>query len=213
VQQLEKDIVKEREEIAKNIAEGQKAKPPDQKELANLALRDAILSRRLDEVRGIFIPPQRDAAMEKLIAQQDAQQLFLVKANCIKCHGPNGLGDGGQLDFDSWNKLKDDQRKAGFTPDQLAERFNLPLQRSQPRNLRLGIYRGGRRPVDVYRRIALGINGTPMPAHAAKDASDTKNLQPHEIWALVDYVLDLPYQEDGERRHREETEGPHKETY
>src|SRR5207248_2464538 len=34
-----------------------------------------------------------------------------------------------------------------------------------PRNLRLGVYRGGRRPLDLYYRIHDGINGTPMPAH------------------------------------------------
>ena len=38
----------------------------------------------------------------------------------------------------------------------------LPPQQLQPRNLRLGIYRFGRRPVDMYRRIFAGINGTPM---------------------------------------------------
>src|SRR5262249_6863144 len=70
-----------------------------------------------------FTPPPRDAAMEKLVAQQNAQQLFLVKANCIKCHGPSALGDGGQLDYDSWNKPKADQLKANpnLTPGQLAE--------------------------------------------------------------------------------------------
>ena len=27
-----------------------------------------------------------------------------TKANCVKCHGPTGLGDGQQDDFDVWSK-------------------------------------------------------------------------------------------------------------
>ena len=41
---------------------------------------------------------------------------------------------------------------------------SLPPRTATPRNLRQGIYRGGRRPVDIYRRIYAGINGMPMPA-------------------------------------------------
>ncbi len=88
----------------------------------------------------------------------------------------------------------------------------------QPRNLRLGIYRGGRRPVDLFRRIAMGIFPSAMPAHAAFTAdgkmgtSDATKLQPHEIWALVDYVLALPYQEGGEL-HRDLAAGPGKERH
>ena len=27
-----------------------------------------------------------------------------TKGNCVKCHGPTGLGDGQQDDFDDWSK-------------------------------------------------------------------------------------------------------------
>jgi mono/diheme cytochrome c family protein len=63
-----------------------------------------------------------------------------------------------------------------------------------PRNLREGVYRGGRRPIDVFWRISAGIAGTPMPASgpAAEGAQGTLTQQ--EIWQIVDYVHSLPYE-------------------
>jgi hypothetical protein len=60
-----------------------------------------------------------------------------------------------------------------------------------PRNLRLGVYRGGRRPLDLYYRIHAGINGAPMPA-----AKGT--VSPEDIWHIVNYIRSLPYEFDGE---------------
>ena len=118
----------------------------------------------------VFVPPPRD---EAAIAQADGAKLFAgapdkegkMRVECMKCHGPTALGDGASAfeSFDEWNKPKWNLRD----PEVIAQRFNLPLQRLQPRNLRLGIYRGGRRPVDLFRRIALGIFPSAMPAHAA----------------------------------------------
>ena len=83
----------------------------------------------------------------------------------------------GQVQLDDWNEKKKDQ----------PELYSLPLQELNPRNLRLGIYRGGRRPVDLYRRIFIGIKGAKMPAVGG-------TLKSEEIWQLVDYVRSLPYQ-------------------
>ena len=44
--------------------------------------------------------------------------------------------------------------------------------------------RGGRRPIDLYRRISSGIAGGPMPAMSG-------NLKGEEIWALVHYTRTL----------------------
>ena len=56
----------------------------------------------------------------------------------------------------------------------------------RPANLNRGMYKGGRRPIDLYWRIAKGINGAKMPAHFP-------TLQPPQIWDLVNFVLALPY--------------------
>ena len=57
----------------------------------------------------------------------------------------------------------------------------------RPANLNRGIYKGGRRPIDLYWRIAKGINGAKMPAHYP-------TIEPERIWDLVNFVLELPYE-------------------
>ena len=58
-------------------------------------------------------------------------------------------------------------------------------------DLTSGMFHGGNRPDDIYRRIYSGINGTPMPAFDAKLAD-----QPELFWHLVHYVQFI----SGERR-------------
>ncbi len=90
-------------------------------------------------------PPESVAAGDKLFHGE--------RAACIKCHGPTGLGDPEDVYYDTWNEKK-------LAGDIF---WLLPKQQIKPRNLRLGIYRGGRRPLDLYRRMYAGIPGTPMP--------------------------------------------------
>jgi len=68
----------------------------------------------------------------------------------------------------------------------------LPVRNLRPRNLREGVYRGGRRPLDIYRRIHAGINGALMPG-GAKTPQKPVGLSSEEIWHLVDYVRMLPF--------------------
>ncbi len=49
------------------------------------------------------------------------------------------------------------------------------------------MYRGGRRPIDLFWRVHQGINGTPMPA-------SNSSLTEEEIWQIVDYIRSLPYE-------------------
>jgi mono/diheme cytochrome c family protein len=57
----------------------------------------------------------------------------------------------------------------------------------RPANLNLGVYKGGRRPIDLYWRIAKGINGAKMPSHASLLPDD-------QIWDVVNFILALPYE-------------------
>lgn len=109
------------------------------------------------------------------------------EAQCIRCHGPDGAGDGEEKQdiFDDWNKPK-----KGVTPEQtrqLASRFTLPIQPLRPRNFKEGVFHGGSRREDLYLRIYVGIKGTPMPA-AGPGPNSSGVLTPDEIWSIVDFV-------------------------
>lgn len=89
--------------------------------------------------------------------RQDPQRgRELYMASCASCHGPTGRGDG----------------------------LNRPLDEKgrviSVRDLTRGRFRGGSSGSAIYRRIACGIPGTPMPA--------ATNLAPDDVWQLVDYV-------------------------
>ena len=138
-------------------------------------------------------PPRPETSTPEELAASIArgQELFKSKnAQCLQCHGPTALGDGKdggpEKDYDNWNKMK--------LPGDM-DRWLLPKQVLRPRNLRMGIYRGGRRPLDIYRRVHSGIAGTPMPAGGE---GATPVLEPADIWHVVDYVLSLPYEEASE---------------
>ena len=86
------------------------------------------------------------------------KELF-VKQSCNSCHGNEGRGDGQQKMVDS----------DGFP--------------TRPRDLTRGIYKGGPDPESFYRRISLGMPGTPMPA--------STNLKPAEIVDLLTFLRSL----------------------
>ena len=68
-----------------------------------------------------------------------------------------------------------------------------------PRNLQYGVYRGGSRPEDLYTRIALGIEGTPMPA-LPMQPENSLGLTAADVWDLVNFLLSLPDQSDGGKK-------------
>jgi len=138
------------------------------------------------------------------------RELFYGKAaNCFSCHGDSAQGDGQASDYNfrfQWRKSLTGLREAEV--DKLVAEYRhdgaLKPRHAIPRNLRQGIFRGGRRPIDIYYRIYSGINGTPMPGlgadpqsgASAADASaegegGVKKVTPEEIWHLVSYVKSL----------------------
>ena len=135
-------------------------------------------------------PPPAATPAQILASVALGHDLYLSKdAQCVRCHGPQGAGDGEEKDlYDDWNKPKQ-----GATPEQareLAGRFTLPIQRLRPRNFRDGVFHGGSSPQELYLRILVGIKGTPMvPTGTAPDS--TAPLTPEQIWHVVDYVRSL----------------------
>ena len=117
-------------------------------------------------------------------------KLYFGAANCVQCHGETGVGDGQTNNFDDWTN--DWLKVEGINPNDSqawAPYVNAgahPPRPILPRNLRLGAYRGGDRPIDLFRRIQYGIEGTPMPA--------SLTLSDEQVWALVAYIRQLPFE-------------------
>ncbi len=103
------------------------------------------------------LTPQPELTEDRIKAGREA---FLSKG-CSKCHGEDGRGHTkDNIGKDSW----------GFA--------------TRAADLTSGMLHGGQDPIDVYRRILNGINGTPMPGF--KSALES---EPETIWNLVAYVL------------------------
>ncbi len=110
------------------------------------------------------------------------RELFLSKdVGCADCHGIDGRGDGPQSTIFEKNPATDKLYEEPGLHD-VWDNVN------QPRNLTYGIYRGGRRPVDLFRRVHAGIKGTRMPSF--------KNLEHDKIWHIVNYVLSIPFESE-----------------
>jgi mono/diheme cytochrome c family protein len=124
----------------------------------------------------------RPPPTEESIAR--GRELFLsARAKCIDCHGAFALGDGFQT-------LQVEDAK-GYTEPGLHDDWG---QIVKPRNLRQGIYRGGRRPIDIYRRVAAGIKGTPMNGFKTSLYDVEGDRKDEDVWHVVNYVLNLPYE-------------------
>lgn len=122
-----------------------------------------------------------DASMPVYSANSDeyeesvkrGRQIYLsAKAQCVKCHGDDGKADP--------NKMAEAEKK------QLFDDWGVT---NYPRNLTLGLFRGGRRPIDLFRRVHQGIAGSAMPAGGT-------NLKAHEIWDVVNFVRALPHRQN-----------------
>lgn len=120
-----------------------------------------------------IVPP---ANLASLVAK--GKELF-KRAGCPECHGESGRGDGPAA-----AKLT-----SGGRPTRPPDLTRRPLK-------------GGDRPEDIFRALATGLDGTPMPSY--RDA-----LEEEEIWSLAIYVSRLakpgasPLVTDDERIGRE----------
>ncbi len=169
--------------------------------------------------KAVIQPPEKpDVELAESIGK--GRELYYgTKANCVKCHGPSELGDGQTTDYDDWTKplveyakeVREGLHSIPSDPDMTAEQKStrikeldqlataledttLPPRNILPRNLRSGIYRGGGRPLDLFRRISAGINGVPMPGVGPASPGAAGVLSSDEIWHLVDYIQSLPYE-------------------
>ncbi len=115
-------------------------------------------------------------------SRQRGRELYVSAAiNCADCHGIAGNGNGPQTMIFEKNPVTQKLYEEPGLHD-IWDNLN------QPRNLTRGIYRGGRRPYDLFCRIQAGIKGTRMPSF--------KNLQHEDIWHIVNYILSVPFEHE-----------------
>ena len=139
------------------------------------------------------------APTPELIARGKALFHDATKGNCASCHGDVGLGDGPS----AW---KIDETTGKKVPAYKDDWGNDIL----PRNLTQGLYRGGGRYIDIYRRIYSGINGGPMPAIGeSKDPQGNPLLSSTDMWSLVFYVRSLSEREELAQNEPADAHGTH----
>ncbi|MCH7886923.1 MAG: c-type cytochrome [Candidatus Marinimicrobia bacterium] len=107
------------------------------------------------------IPPEAEYTLERA---RLASERF--RDACASCHGTTGEGDG--------------------VTDQIDEK-GMP---TRPRDLTMGVFKGNPDPKEVYRRIVLGMPGTPMPM------SDWSYGE--EAWHLTHFILEMSSEEQRE---------------
>jgi mono/diheme cytochrome c family protein len=117
-------------------------------------------SAEAGQIKPGVVPTYNDQEMKQSIV--NGYRLFTDpkgSASCIACH----LDFGRQVPFryDVWGTLV------------------------RPANLTTGVYRGGRRPIDLFWRIKGGIVPSGMPEAAA--------LSDKEIWDVVNFVQAMPH--------------------
>jgi mono/diheme cytochrome c family protein len=112
------------------------------------------------EARGKVVYPLAPMPDFKKSNIDEGKAAFL-SIGCSKCHGDDGRGMmASNVGTDAWGN-----------PTKAAD-------------LTSGMLRGGTEPLDIYRHIDAGINGTPMPSF-----HETLKEKPQTTWNLVAYVL------------------------
>ncbi len=122
----------------------------------------ATVLDRWDQARARIVYPVTPMPQFTTGVVEQGKKAFLTLA-CAQCHGDDGRGQmATNVGVDAWGN-----------PTKAAD-------------LTSGMLRGGTEPLDIYRHIDAGINGTPMPSFHA-------NLQkePETMWKLVAYVLNV----------------------
>lgn len=143
--------------------------------------------------------PQEPRPEPTLASILRGRKLYLGQKGlqCFGCHGVRGDGQGESfIDLKTFNQyvfhgdpgegLEQLEEIADERQKKWSDDWGNPLR---PADLTEDRYKGGRRPIDLYWRIAKGINGTPMPAHLGSQLQTDQ-----EVWDLVNFVLALPYE-------------------
>jgi mono/diheme cytochrome c family protein len=163
------------EELTAKATEFEEYKKSDLSDAIELAGDDAALKLSQPEADDAVVMPSEPRGPVTAESLKRGRELFMHKDNnCFGCHGEKGRGDGASNDA-----IAEGQTEPGLFDDW--------GNKIRPRNLTRGVYRGGRRPIDIYRRIRIGIKGAKMP-------NNTK-LSDADVWHLVNYVYSIPFED------------------
>jgi mono/diheme cytochrome c family protein len=122
----------------------------------------ASVLNRWTQARSQVVYPMTPMPLFTTATVDQGKKAFLSLA-CAQCHGEDGRGQmATNVGVDAWGK-----------PTKAAD-------------LTSGMLRGGTDPLDLYRHIDAGINGTPMPSF-----QNSLQTEPERIWHLVSYVLQV----------------------
>lgn len=116
-------------------------------------------------------PPPVEWGSDPGVSQEDlveGRRLYREETECLKCHGEGGRGDGS-----SAPDLTDDWDFPIFAAD-LTENWN---------------FNGGGTVEDIYRRMRVGLDGTPMPSYS--DALEAGVITDEQLWLVAHYVRSL----------------------
>lgn len=116
----------------------------------------ALFTLNEPEIKRLY----KDIVIDKDGKVIEAKLNKLKSANCVQCHVDYGRQS--RFKYDVWGTM------------------------TKPRDLTLGVYRGGRRPIDLYFRIHSGISGSGMQAFG-------NDLSGEQLWDLVNFIQTLPY--------------------
>ena len=131
-------------------------------EAAKVSELIAAVLTRWNQARGQVVYPTTPMPQFTADLLGRGKKAFLT-IGCAQCHGDDGRGQlATNVGQDSWGN-----------PTKAAD-------------LTSGMLRGGTEPLDLYRHIDAGINGTPMPSFHS-----SLQKEPETIWNLVGYVLEV----------------------
>ncbi len=175
---------KKESDIIADVMKSVNEELPGQVEDITNGLAEAWASAELEE--SVVIPKVKRTPPTKESIEK-GREFFLSlnpkkKTECAECHGKMGRGDGPNTE--KYWPVPNTQPERKYEVPGLHDDWGHP---QAPRNLTRGIYRGGRRPIDIFRRVHEGIPGTQMAGFATV-------LSDEEIWDLVNYVLSVPFE-------------------